>query len=293
MGSTVCHAGYVEIELLMTICLTCGRGVPEGAELCPVCGTAIPGAAKKAATGRPKCPRPDSSLKGALTAERCDVQNGAYSAPGPLPSQGNSGRRLVFEGTVYKCPNCGEVLGSFSSFCPSCGYELRGVRNTSSVGDFAARLERMHANRLPQKKKRGLLTSLLQIPDLTDEEEREVSLIRNYSVPNTKEDVLEFVILASTNIDPVAFDEAKGSATSAAEKAIAKAWVAKLEQVYQKAKLTFGNDPDFEVVHRIYDEAIKKVKWAQGSTVRWLAFGFGAPALAVLFCLIMSLVSGE
>lgn len=32
-------------------------------------------------------------------------------------------------------------------------------------------------------------------------DEQKIDLIRNFSIPNTKEDVLEFIVLAAANID--------------------------------------------------------------------------------------------
>ena len=38
---------------------------------------------------------------------------------------GYTQRKQEFEGKLYKCPNCGEILKSFELNCPACGYELR------------------------------------------------------------------------------------------------------------------------------------------------------------------------
>ena len=85
-------------------------------------------------------------------------------------------REQEYAGKIIKCPNCGEVLDSFVTVCPACGYELRGSSASSSVREFAMKLD----NAATDAKK--------------------VSIIRNYPVPNTKEDIFEFMILASTNI---------------------------------------------------------------------------------------------
>lgn len=29
-------------------------------------------------------------------------------------------RNIIYEGNIYKCPNCGEVLKSFVANCPQC-----------------------------------------------------------------------------------------------------------------------------------------------------------------------------
>lgn len=134
------------------------------------------------------------------------------------PNRENTTRKSVFDGEIHKCPSCGEVLSSFVAVCPSCGYEIRGKAATNSVQQFYWELNK--ATNLEQK-------------DL---------MIRNFPIPNTKEDILEFLILASSNI--IGEDE----------KDIFEAWTAKFEQGYQKALLLFGQDADFSRIQQIYDE---------------------------------------
>ncbi len=55
------------------------------------------------------------------------------------------------------------------------------------------------------------------------------------------------MILASTNI------------VGDGQKEIAAAWIAKFEQSYQKAKLTFGSDSDFSKFQNIYDKTSKQI----------------------------------
>ena len=105
-------------------------------------------------------------------------------------------RKNVYEGEIHKCPNCGEVLNSFTLTCPSCGYEIRGNKSSNSVHEFAMRL--------------------LQLND----EKQKIMLIRSFPIPNSKEDILEFVILASTNIDRKIDNE------------LSDAWQAKFAQAY-------------------------------------------------------------
>lgn len=77
-------------------------------------------------------------------------------------------RKTVYDGELHKCPNCGEQLGSFVTSCPACGYELRGTKVTSVVNELAQKLER------------------------TESVEQKIDLIRNFYIPNTKEDICEF-----------------------------------------------------------------------------------------------------
>ena len=130
-----------------------------------------------------------------------------------------SQRKTVYDGELYKCPNCAERLDSFMSFCPTCGYELRGARTQSRVEELANKLEQ------------------------TENVEQKIGIIRNFYIPNTKEDIYEFVILATSNMNSYDYDY--------------EAWKTKLEQAYQKATLSFGNTKEFQYISQLYSQAQK------------------------------------
>ncbi|MFS9024952.1 zinc ribbon domain-containing protein [Streptococcus australis] len=128
-------------------------------------------------------------------------------------------RKSVYDGELHKCPNCAEMLNSFMSSCPSCGYELRGSKSKSRVDELATKLE------------------------LAESAEQKISIIRNFYVPNTKEDIYEFVILATSNMNSYDYDY--------------EAWEAKLQQAYQKATLSFGDTQEFHYIHQLYTQTQK------------------------------------
>ena len=135
------------------------------------------------------------------------------------------GRRItVFQGKIKKCPNCGENAGSFSIKCPTCGFEFRDVGVSSSIQTFSSRL-----------------SASLSLS------ERE-AIIRDFLVPNTKEDITEFLILASSNI------------RTAENDGIFEAWNSKIVQCYRKAEISFNGDEDFESIKSIYNEAVSYAK---------------------------------
>lgn len=91
-------------------------------------------------------------------------------------SNSSDQRKTVYDGEIHKCPSCGEVLNAFVSECPSCGYELRGTKASTSVREFALKLE------------------------LASTERQTITLIKNYPIPNAKEDIYEYMIIAASNI---------------------------------------------------------------------------------------------
>lgn len=154
----------------------------------------------------------------AVGAKFCANCGAASGAPD------NTRRNSVYDGEMHKCPSCGELLKSFTANCPVCGFELRGTKSSHMVTSFAERLENAKS------------------------EEHRISLIRSFPVPNTKEDILEFMILASSNFD------------TKMDKATADAWFAKVEQCYQKGALLFKDDPYFTGIKNAYNQTCAKIK---------------------------------
>lgn len=104
-------------------------------------------------------------------------------------------------------------------------------------------------------------------PDSADTQK--LSLIRNFPIPNSVDDILEFMMLAVANIDTSlskntamnrlnSLQQVETGATIG--RTISNAWVSKMQQAYQKAEITFPNDPAFAKIQKIYFEKMKELK---------------------------------
>lgn len=191
-------------------------------------------------------------------------------------------RKQVYAGEIRKCPNCGEPLKAFEAVCPTCGYELRGTQAVGAVQEFAQKLEQIEAQRKT--------VDVEDPPDkdgLSKTDEQKINLIRNFVVPNTKEDIFEFLILASSNMSTMQniFD----LKSSYSKTAVCEAWEAKFDQVYNKAKLTFGTEKDFEKIQEIYRKArLSGWKKNLSQAIRsFLGFASGSPILAIGLILLL------
>lgn len=204
----------------MAFCINCGKELVDGAKFCANCGTAT---------------------------DNTTVDSG-------------SKRKTVYEGEIHKCPNCGEVLNSFVSNCPACGYELRGTKSSNSVHEFALKLERIEATREPVKAKSIIGKMYGSDGQLSKTDEQKIGLIRSFSIPNNKEDISEFMILAASNIDMKLYGLGNQGVLTASQRAVSDAWLAKFEQAYQKAKLSFGSTPDFVNINSVYEQKVKEIK---------------------------------
>lgn len=217
-------------------CPYCGAKLDEEARFCKKCGEAIHGDAQE--------------------AHRTSNEQ-AYTGN---PTE----RKTVYEGYIHKCPNCGEVMESFLTVCPTCGYEIRDVRSASSVRELAVKLENISAQKMPAFEEKKSVMKMVFGKDFKEGDEAEealerfasqknqekASLIINFAVPNSKEDIMEFMILAASNID----------VKKGIDDDVTKAWISKLDQVYQRAEISMGKHSDFLQIKTIYDRKKKEIK---------------------------------
>lgn len=94
---------------------------------------------------------------------------------------------------IYKCPNCGGVLNTFDVECHYCGYELRGTDANNALKELAVKLEIIDSQ--PDTALKDVLF-FFKLNQLTEKEKQKISLIRNFPIPNTREDLYEFLIMA-------------------------------------------------------------------------------------------------
>lgn len=199
----------------------------------------------------------------------------------------SSQRKQEWAGKVVKCPSCGELLNSFTANCPACGYEIRGTSNSSSVKDLFARLDRMEEKRENEKLKTSYISLLLgNAWKVQKTDEQKINLIRSFPIPNTKEDLLEFMIMASSNIDMQVYgtDSQNISAFQAGRRQISDAWLAKFEQAYNKAQIMFGTSQEFAMIKEIYYTKIEALKKEKRKLPLMVAGLFGLLVLLILLC---------
>lgn len=208
-------------------CSYCGAKLDDGAKFCKKCGKSV---VEKAELN--SIPKYEESYSGNPTE-----------------------RKTVYEGYIHKCPNCGEILGSFTAQCTSCGYEIRGTGISEAVSEFS-----------------------LKLVDLQSDEEK-INFIRNFPIPNSKEDIYEFMILASTNI------------RNTVAPAVSDAWITKVEQCYQKAQVIFTSDADLNYIQKSYDECHQKIRNARKNDTKKTVLHIVIKNITVIIGLIFVLAA--
>lgn len=145
---------------------------------------------------------------------------------------------------VRKCPACGAIVESFTTRCPECGYEFRNVEANGGIRRLFEMLNEVETT--SREDATGLLDGLGRTyADLfaqsfggTKATRRKKAIIQNFPIPNTKEDILEFLALALPLAKkPGVFDQ------DMEKREMYPTWKAKCEQIIMKARFSMKNDP--------------------------------------------------
>ena len=240
-------------------CRNCGEKLMPNSKFCNYCGTP--------------------------TEDTIDKKNVVEEKKNETSREELTERKMVYDGKIHKCPNCGEVLNSFVTNCPACGYELRDSKNSSAVEELSRKLEEIEQNRDRTKVSTKILGAFNLSDGLTKTDEQKISLIRNFPIPNTKEDLYEFLILSKSNIE---IDLYENTQIKSARLAISDAWKAKFEQAYQKAKLLLKNDDRMIEIDAMYKEINHSINKAKRKT--WVILGVVFGILVVMYASIFGII---
>lgn len=218
-----------------TFCSNCGTKLNEGARFCHGCGAAV-----------------------GVAAPQPQVQ----TSQSAKPETNRTERQQEFVGKVLKCPHCGGVINETTAICPECGIQITGKAAISSVQAFKEQLMAIESKR---KKAFGGVFGIYGTADPADKQK--LTLIRNFPIPNSIDDILEFMMLAIANIDVKLSKNTWANSGHSMEvlaiempKIISNAWVQKMEQCYKKAEIAFPNDPAFNGIQKMYFDKMKELK---------------------------------
>lgn len=136
-------------------------------------------------------------------------------------------------GNVMKCPNCGEPYQPGAYKCPTCGHVFQNVRANLSSVRLAAGIQKL----LDRAKGKELSRK---------EFDQICSYIRNFPIPTTKDDMLEFIL------------SLKAKTTVQDYVDIVSSYNAKLKETVAKAKIIFADDPQIQAAVK----EVTKFKWS-------------------------------
>jgi hypothetical protein len=160
-------------------------------------------------------------------------------------------------GDLRKCPACNAIVQSYSAICADCGHSFSNISAVSSVTKLHEQLiaveseerERESNEKNQPSQKSSLFSSFDPSASLkayksltTNIEEiiltRKASIISSFPIPNSKEDILEFLTMAV----PECKNKPNFMMMATGKGKIYKAWFTKAEQIVMKAKFSLKED---------------------------------------------------
>lgn len=162
-------------------------------------------------------------------------------------TQSENNLRSLKYGNIRKCPNCGASVSPATVKCSVCQHEFINVETIHSVTKFSEIINDIeHKYPRNESEKEGGISSRASA---------QITAISNFPIPNTREDLLEFIIFSESR-----FLNFPNSTES--DVAILKSYKSKYIEAVEKAQIFFNNDPQFIPIFLRFDKN-KKPKWRE------------------------------
>ena len=158
-------------------------------------------------------------------------------------------------GDIKKCPSCGSIVEAFSTNCKDCNYDFKNIIANNTIERLFNTLETIEISR-----KSGFgsfLGSTLGV-SVPDTDRRKIEAITSFPIPNTKDDILEFLMHAIPRIQYQQTSKFGGKikyqnkqfntgflSTNAMDNLpnlYAQTWQNKCIEIFRKAKLSMEDD---------------------------------------------------
>ena len=191
-------------------------------------------------------------------------------------------------GDVRKCPACGAIAETFATKCQDCGTEFRNIEASKSIVKFFEKLDDIESTRedniyessdinsnigfgtiikwlffwyiLFPLKLFSFLINKSKSAKWSTTDSRKEELILNFPVPASREEILEFLSLASSRINSNSYINAFSEKTKYAN-VWNRIWVKKIAQIHSRAAIAMKNDSkSLEEVNKIVERAQTTVK---------------------------------
>lgn len=147
-------------------------------------------------------------------------------------------------GDVRKCPACGAIVPSLKAKCPECGHNFSSIAGNSSIERLMNMLLEVEAN--DNESAFSKFISTFFNPTSNKVARQKANIISNFPVPNTKEDILEFISQAESKAESTGF-----RAATTEDLVLNKVWKDKLKQVLIKGRIVLKDDPEaMETIER-------------------------------------------
>ena len=147
------------------------------------------------------------------------------------------------EGDIRKCPACGASAQSFNTKCSDCGHEFRNTNATSSISELFKLITSVETEeRTGARNKSGFMQALVAHQLESAIANRIATVISSFPVPNTKEDILEFLSQAISKSETKSFFQMPQPDPRNNFNKVAFAWQNKCKEIVMKASFSMKDD---------------------------------------------------
>jgi hypothetical protein len=147
-------------------------------------------------------------------------------------------------GDVKKCPACNAILQAFQTKCTDCGHEFSNIGANVSIGKLFEMLNACENERIDTGTSIGSaiggLFAKIGAGDRIMEKKK--SIISGFPIPNTKDDILEFLSTAVPNAKTRGNFFTKDEPENKSHNDMTTTWKSKCEQIIMKAKFSMKDD---------------------------------------------------
>lgn len=154
-------------------------------------------------------------------------------------------------GDIKKCPSCGASVQAFATKCSDCGHEFRNIDSANSIKELIKKLEDAELMARNAKSGGGLVGGLMSMIDGETAIEKRIyeaksSVLTTFPIPNTKEDILEFLALSVSQVNSIKIGAmiklAGTSGTYGYKITFKNAWTSIANKVIMKARFSMKED---------------------------------------------------
>ncbi|MDB0062686.1 hypothetical protein N9F27_01165 [Crocinitomicaceae bacterium] len=150
-------------------------------------------------------------------------------------------------GDVKKCPACGALSQSFQTKCSDCGHEFSNVDANISIQKLFTMLNACENERKDEEMSvggaiGGMFAQAYGLGGGDKVLQKKKSIISGFPIPNTKDDILEFLSTAIPNARQKGNFMTKQHPDNKSHNDLATTWFSKCEQIVMKARFSMKED---------------------------------------------------
>lgn len=170
---------------------------------------------------------------------------------------------------IRKCPHCGEILEVYTLECPTCGNKISNGFVSSAMEEFKDGLNRIddeYAQTMLNVTKQDNSLGMYEAKNSFND--KKADYIRNFTIPVSVNDMLDFMILAKSNVETKLYKKKVGLFNLCGygnvydvhnAKKMSDAWFSMMQQIYDKAQISLKESEAFNTIKAMYDEIKKEI----------------------------------